>query len=72
MPTSNYFLLTFLTLLISVLMGPSLWNAHTVAYEVASVPTNTVPQLKREEKESLVVTSKYYIGPEDVLDISPY
>jgi polysaccharide biosynthesis/export protein len=45
-------------------------TAHAEAVNVAGVPTDTPLRHKGTEKESLIVTSKYYIGPEDVLDIN--
>jgi polysaccharide biosynthesis/export protein len=45
-------------------------TSHAEAIDVAAVPTDTPLRLKGTEKESLIVTSKYYIGPEDVLDIN--
>ena len=44
-------------------------TSHAEAIDVAAVP-DTPLRLKGTEKESLIVTSKYYIGPEDVLDIN--
>jgi len=50
------------------LLMPS--TSHAEAVNVAAVPADTPLRLKGAEKESLIVTSKYYIGPEDVLDIN--
>jgi protein involved in polysaccharide export with SLBB domain len=45
-------------------------TSHAETVNGAAVPTDTPLRLKGTEKESLIVTSKYYIGPEDVLDIN--
>lgn len=44
--------------------------SHAQTVDVAAVPTDTPLRLRGVEKESLIVTSTYYIGPEDVLDIN--
>lgn len=44
--------------------------AFAQVVDVAAIPTDAPLRLRAAEKESLIVTSKYYIGPEDVLDIS--
>jgi polysaccharide export outer membrane protein len=51
-----------------VLLPPPRVDAQGL--DVAAVSTDTQRRLKGTDKESLVVTSKYYIGPEDVLDIN--
>ena len=51
-----------------VLLPPPRVDAQGV--DVAAVSTDPPRRLNSAEKESLIVTSKYYIGPEDVLDIS--
>lgn len=53
---------------LAILLQPPIADAQAV--DVAAVPTDTPPRLKGAEKASLIVTSKYYIGPEDVLDIN--
>lgn len=58
-----------LGLIISVVLLPPL-SIDAQAIDVAAVLTDTPLRIKGTEKESLVVTSKYYIGPEDVLDIN--
>ena len=50
-----------------VLVLPSRFDAQGLAVGTASTDP---PRLNSAEKQSLIVTSKYYIGPEDVLDIN--
>jgi polysaccharide export outer membrane protein len=51
-----------------VLLLPSPVDAQGLAGGTAS--PNSPSRLNGVDKESLIVTSKYYIGPEDVLDIN--
>src|SRR5688500_4328737 len=61
--------LTILVVLIYLVL-PTPVISHGEPVAVAAIHADTLPGLKGAEKESLIVTSKYYIGPEDVLDIN--
>ncbi|WP_447985019.1 polysaccharide biosynthesis/export family protein [Nitrospira sp. Nam74] len=59
-----------LVVLIMFMVSILFLNVNAEDLNVATVSTDTPRRLNGTEKESLVVTSKYYIGPEDVLDIN--
>ena len=44
-------------------LEPPICEAQAVPLDIVSVPTDTAPWFKLAENESLVVTSKDYIGP---------
>src|SRR5918998_3739602 len=68
--TTRTFQLFRLVGLIGVVIPMQPLIGHAKSVDMASVPNDRPPRLNASEKDSLVVTSKYYIGPEDVLDIS--